>query len=130
MAVNHLCIRIENALEHTDNDLMEIFMGSTTCKDGAEIREHLEARLAYGDIYLGAVGCVGFNPRTGCPGHDPKDLVQELPITASIAIRELEAKKRELSSTLISDMAKKAAYQDAINTIRDVYERRSEVAHG
>jgi hypothetical protein len=127
MGYTHLVARIENLLEHSDSDLMEIFEGSTTCIDGAEIRAHLECRQAYGDIFLGNSNCEGFSPITGCPGHEAKPAV---PIKIELVLRELETKKSSLKMYTVHSMAQKAAYQDAINLINAMYCDELEVCNG
>jgi len=127
MTINHLCVRIENLLEHSDSDLWEIFEGSTTCKDGAEIRANLECRKAYGDVFLGNSGCDGFSPLTGCPGHEAKP---EMPIKPRLIIRELENRKNSISFYTPRSMGAKTAYQDAINLINEMYKDELEVANG
>ncbi|MCX3264783.1 hypothetical protein [Pedobacter agri] len=127
MGYTHLVARIDNLLEHSDSDLMEIFEGSTTCKDGAEIRVHLECRKAYGDVFLGNSNCEGFSPITGCPGHVDKP---SIPTKMVLLLRELEAKKSSLKMFTVHSMAQKAAYQDAINLINDMYKDELGVYHG
>lgn len=120
-------MRIENLLEHSDSDLLEIFNGSTTCENGADIRTYLEAKKAYGDVFIGSDNCEGFNPITGCPGHEPKSV---MPLKARIIIRELEFRKNDMNFYTPRSMGAKAAYQDAINLINEMYKEELEVSNG
>lgn len=61
----HLCAKIENLLQNDDDWLGRIFEG-----DGSETRQDLENRFKNGEILIGSEGCDGFDPITGCPGHE------------------------------------------------------------
>lgn len=60
----HVCVNIDAILKFTDEKLGDIFEG-----DGTEIRDELLERKANGERLIGADGCEGFDPVTGCPGH-------------------------------------------------------------
>jgi hypothetical protein len=41
----------------------------------SEVRDQLRFRKERGELWLGALGCQGFCPFKGCPGHEfPKDI--------------------------------------------------------
>lgn len=63
--VNHGHISIERILAFSDEDL-EDFTGM----DPAAARLELEERKEKGELLIGTPECVGFDPVTGCPGHE------------------------------------------------------------
>lgn len=67
--VRHLQMRISHALQMTDTELQTIFGGF-----GPDIRHELEERLEKGEQLIGSDSCEGFNPVTGCPGHEVKEV--------------------------------------------------------
>lgn len=62
---HHVVTKIETLLSFDDGYLGHIFDGV-----GPELRKELEERRDSGDIFIGSAGCDGFDPITGCPGHD------------------------------------------------------------
>lgn len=63
--LKHVKIKIETALRLNDDELGATFNGN-----GAEIRAELEERKANGELLIASEGCEGFDPITGCPGHE------------------------------------------------------------
>ena len=63
--IRHVTCNIEFLLEKDNEWLGIIFEG-----DGAEIRKELEERKANGEKLIPSENCEGFNPVTGCPGHE------------------------------------------------------------
>jgi len=39
-----------------------------------DIRHELEERKEKGELLIGSEGCEGFDPLTGCPGHEVKEV--------------------------------------------------------
>jgi hypothetical protein len=67
---NHIDIPISQLLGCTDAALKSIFGGMVS-----DIRGQLRLRKERGELWLGALGCQGFCPFKGCPGHEfPKDI--------------------------------------------------------
>lgn len=62
--IHHVYMEIETALDMSDRKLGKIFKGN-----GADIKKQLRERYAKGERLIGSVGCKGFDPITGCPGH-------------------------------------------------------------
>ena len=63
-------IPIAQLLGCTDAALKSIFGGMVS-----DIRDQLRLREERGELWLGALGCQGFCPFKGCPGHEfPKDI--------------------------------------------------------
>lgn len=64
----HLTTNISGILKQPDSVLGKLFD-----MDGREAREELEKLKAQGHIYIGSDTCEGFDPVTGCPGHEVKE---------------------------------------------------------
>jgi len=62
---NHIDIPIVQLLDCTDAALTSIFGGVVS-----EVRDRLRLRKERGELWLGALGCQGFCPFKGCPGHE------------------------------------------------------------
>ena len=62
-------MRIDRALSMTDQQLQDLFGGFAP-----DIRHELEGRKEKGEILIGSEGCERFNPVTGCPGHEVKEV--------------------------------------------------------
>lgn len=60
----HVKTSIKGLLSLPDEEL-----GYILDADGKAVRQALEERLANGELYIPATGCVGFDPVKGCPGH-------------------------------------------------------------
>lgn len=67
MNIYHLQASIEGLLSLSNYRLGKMFD-----RHGATIRKELKERLAKGEKLIGAEGCEGFDPVTGCPGHKDK----------------------------------------------------------
>ncbi|KEQ31231.1 hypothetical protein N180_03000 [Pedobacter antarcticus 4BY] len=65
---HHVSISIEGLLNKSDSLLQDLF-GSF----GPDIRTELEDRKEKGELLIGAVGCIGFCPINGCPGHEESE---------------------------------------------------------
>lgn len=61
----HIQMSIEGALDLTDKQLGQLFG-----KPGHKVRAELQERYSKGERLIGAKDCDGFDPVTGCPGHD------------------------------------------------------------
>lgn len=61
----HLTMKIETALDMTNDELRAMFN-----KDPEELRAGFKKDLENGDLLIGSYDCEGFNPVTGCPGHE------------------------------------------------------------
>jgi len=70
MTTYHLETKIETLLCWTDSELQEVFGGF-----GPDIRLELRIRLAAGEKKIGSIDCQGFDPVTGCPGHEAKEVL-------------------------------------------------------
>lgn len=64
----HVQMSIEGALKLSDNKLSKLFD-----RNGASIRKELKERLAKGEKLIGSDDCEGFDPVTGCPGHEDEE---------------------------------------------------------
>lgn len=53
-----------------DDQYLQSLFGSY----GPDIRHDLEERQAKGEIFIGSINCQGFDPITGCPGHEVKEV--------------------------------------------------------
>jgi len=60
-------MRIDRALSMSDSQLQDLFGGFAP-----DIRHELEGRQEQGELLIGSEGCEGFDPITGCPGHEDK----------------------------------------------------------
>jgi hypothetical protein len=69
---HHLQTKIETLLAWTDSELQEVFGGF-----GPDIRKELEDRKEKGEVLIGSVDCDGFDPITGCPGHEVKEVTYD-----------------------------------------------------
>lgn len=63
--MKHLNANIEGLLRLTDTDL-----GNFLVCSGKKARKELLKLQAKGDVYIGSDECKGFDPVTGCPGHE------------------------------------------------------------
>lgn len=63
--IHHVKTSIKGLLRLPDEEL-----GYILDVDGKAVRIELEDRLANGELYIPAAGCVGFDPVKGCPGHE------------------------------------------------------------
>jgi hypothetical protein len=69
MSSHCLHMSIDRALAMTDDELQSMF-GSFA----SDIRHELEQRKDKGEELIGSEGCEGFDPVTGCPGHEVKEV--------------------------------------------------------
>lgn len=69
----HVQMSIEGALGLSDRQLSKMFD-----RNGKSIRKELKERYAKGERLLGAEGCEGFDPVTGCPGHNDEKQINPL----------------------------------------------------
>lgn len=61
----HVQMSIEGALGLSNSKLSKLFD-----RNGSSIRKELKERYAKGERLIGSDKCKGFDPITGCPGHD------------------------------------------------------------
>jgi hypothetical protein len=69
MSSHHVSMRIDRALSMTDTEIQLMFGGFAS-----DIRHELEGRKEKGEVLIGSEGCEGFDPVTGCPGHEVKEV--------------------------------------------------------
>lgn len=69
MTTHHLQTKIQTLLDWSDNELQEVFGGF-----GPDIRKELQDRKDSGEILIGSVDCIEFDPITGCPGHEVQEV--------------------------------------------------------
>lgn len=62
---HHVQASIEGLLDLTNAQLSKMFD-----RHGPTIRKELKDRLAKGEKLIGSENCEGFDPVTGCPGHE------------------------------------------------------------
>ncbi|WP_231489884.1 hypothetical protein [Pedobacter sp. Leaf170] len=62
---HHIDTKIETLLALDELDLIDMFPTFQ-----GKIKQHLQDRFDCGEVYVGSIGCFGFNPKTGCPGHN------------------------------------------------------------
>ena len=60
---------IDRALSMSDAQLQDMFGGFAP-----DIRHELGERKEKGELLIGSEGCEGFDPITGCPGHEVKEV--------------------------------------------------------
>jgi hypothetical protein len=68
ITTRHMNASIEGLLGLRNSQLSRLIGGN-----GSEIRKELKQRLAKGEKYIPcSEDCEGFDPVTGCPGHEEK----------------------------------------------------------
>lgn len=58
-------MKIQTALDLSDDELIAMFNQKPD-----ELRASLKKDLENGELLIGSYNCEGFNPVTGCPGHN------------------------------------------------------------
>jgi len=72
---------IEGLLSWTDSELQQMFGGF-----GPDIRKELEERSLNGEKLIGSQGCEGFDPVSGCPGHNVEVKIEKVVVNAELIL--------------------------------------------